>query len=194
MNESQLGIDGIEAAPVVERARLCNLALQERLRLFARYLVQGFDDAGLPVDSNTAAALAAGIGSNRESARALAARYIRSPVVIAEMGLHRTRLEGEADANRAEVVGYWRQLVQENTAQRKIKVPVMDDAGKVTGFKEVYRYDAVLAEKVVEKMARATGVLKDGKTIDAQPGDTVIIAGKADLSAEEWGEKYGAGG
>lgn len=186
----QLVINGVE--PEVKNSNIpSNLALKEKLKLFARYLVYGFTDDGESIDYQWQAAYYAGIGNSKDSASTLSTRYINNPVVIAEMLLQRAKLEGEAESNRAEVFGYWRKLVQENTGERKVRMPTHDANGNVTGFVETYHYEPAVAEKVIEKMAKATKVLDDSKSSSGAGTQPLVIVGKSNMKEEEWMSAYG---
>ena len=186
----QLVINGVE--PEVKNSNIpSNLALKEKLKLFARYLIYGFTDEGESIDYQWQAAYYAGIGNSKDSASTLSTRYLNNPIVIAEMALQRAKLEGEAESNRAELFGYWRKLVQENTGERKVRKPTQDANGNVTGFVDAYHYEPVVAEKVLEKMAKAAKVLDDGKVSSVANAQSVVIVGKSDMQEDEWLAAYG---
>lgn len=189
--QQQIGVVGVEPAPEQHPVR-ANLSFHERLKLFATYLVQGFTDDGETIQYDWEAAFAAGIGNNKDSSKALASRYKRSHVVLAEMHAHRIRLEGEQVAHRAEVWDMWRSLYQESTATRKIKVPVMGRDGKVKGFTKTVVYNPALAEKIIEKMARAAQILDDGNRGGAVAASApIIIAAAAEMSIDDWSRAHG---
>lgn len=189
-------IPGVDAIPAKDGGGKCaGLSIRERLLVFARLLVLQHDEDGLAVPTAVDAAVAAGLVANpdnRDSAKSLASRHRRNPVVMAEISRLRAQIEGEQDASRAEVLGMWRGLYSELTGKRKIRVASHDAEGNFTGFKQTLIYKPELAEKVVEKMARAAGVLEDGrKAVQVDVGERVLISGVPVMSDSEWEAAHG---
>ncbi len=191
---SQTTIPGIEPAPEPEKVTGVNALLEERLKRFARYLVLGHTEDGSEITSDTHAAELAGIGSNHNSSRNLSARYKKHPVVKAEMHRVRTYFAGQVEASAQEVWGGWRDLLQQTTGQVKVKVPVYNSKGEFVGNKPQRVFKPDVAERVLEKMAKAVGVLDEKSTGQDGAGamPAVIIAATAEVDADEWAKKYGS--
>ena len=195
----QLGLDQIAPAVEVSKTRECDVFFA-KLRHFAQALVMRIDPVtGDEVKDNTDAALKAGLGKNKRSAASMASQYKHHPIVLAEMERAKRVLFGSALATHAEVMGGWRSLLDMTMGLKPVVLPIVDDKGEAVidpktnrpAAREEYIIKPDVAEKVLEKMGKAVGLL-DNKTDTTIQQPTLIISANPDINPEEWAKQYGA--
>ena len=195
----QLGLDQIAPAVEVSKTRECDVFFA-KLRHFAQALVMRIDPVtGEEIKDNTDAAFKAGLGKTKRSAASMASQYKHHPIVLAEMERAKRVLFGNALATHAEVMGGWRSLLDMTMGLKPVVLPLVNDKGEAVidpntqkpAMREEYIVKPDVAEKVLEKMGKAVGLL-DNKTDTTIQQPTLIISANPDISPEEWANKYGS--
>jgi hypothetical protein len=195
----QLGLDQIAPAVEINQSREGDVFFA-KLRHFAQALVMRFDPlTGEEIKDNTDAAFKAGLGKTKRSAASMASQYKSHPIVLAEIEKTKRELAGASAKTHAEVIGGWRMLLEMTTGQRSVRMPVTDLEGNPVLDKETnqpvfmnkYFWKPDVAEKVLEKMGKATGLL-DNKTDTSTQRPALIISANPDISPEDWAKQYGS--